>query len=183
MTHCSSEQVQAYVDGRLPRDEESSVGTHLRDCPECSRAYKAIRQINGFLKRLPLENASTDLARSIMEKLSLSTGSSLAFRLVENVAYFFGLLLVLGVMAAVFIFTGVLDTEQISQTQGVISKVWLNIGAGGLFVVGDLTDSLQRFFPFIFRTGNVSITFFGGLVVLVLAVVDWFVRRRSVRRV
>ena len=182
MKHCSSEQIHAYVDGRLAPDEKRVIGAHLEECAECRRAWQAVAQIDASLRTIPLKPVSTDFTQRVMEKLPLAPSSPFLFRLFENIAYLFGLLLVLGVMATALILSGVLDTEQISRTEGVVSKVWSNVDDGASTLVSGLTNALQRFFPFVFQAGNANMTVFGVLVILFLAAVDWFVRRKPAHR-
>ena len=110
MNHCSSAQLQSYVDRRLHEDEEKLVSDHLQICVQCTRAYEALAQIDTSLRKLPRESLSSGFTRAVMARLHLAPKSSLLFRLLENVAYLFGLLLVLGTMALVFILTGTVDT-------------------------------------------------------------------------
>jgi anti-sigma factor RsiW len=182
MNHCSSAQLQSYLDGRLRKDEEKLVTVHLQGCEQCKRAYEVVARIDAWLKRMPRESVSSGFTQSLMAKLHLAPKSSLLFRLLENVAYLFGLVIVLGTMVVVFILTGTVDTEQVSQTQGAVSEALSRIGDGVSVTLGAVTGWMHQLFPFAFAKGSMGITMFGMLVVLALAAVDWLVRRRYVHR-
>ena len=181
MSHCSSAQLQSHLDKRLDYEEGEFVRAHLQICEHCRKAYETLVRVDASLKQLPRESLSSGFTYSVMSRLHLAPKSPLLFRLLENIAYVFGLFLVLGTMSVVFILTGTVDTEQVSQTQGAVSEMWLRVGGGLSAMLGALTGWMYRLFPFAFAKGSIGITTFGVLVVLILAAADWL-RRRYVHR-
>ncbi len=69
----------------------------------------------------PLAEASGEFTGRVMQGILPSGHLSLAFRIVENLAYLFAVLIVTGIMAVVFVFTGVIDSGQVSEGEGIVS--------------------------------------------------------------
>jgi hypothetical protein len=138
--------------------------------------------MDASLRKVPRESLGSAFTQAVMAKIHLAPKSPLVFRFLENFAYVFGLLLVLGTMVAVFVLTGVMDTEQVSQTQGVVSGAWSRMGGAASSIIETFTTWLHQFFPFAYAKGGLGVTVFGILIVVILAAVDWLVRRKYAHR-
>ena len=182
MNHCSSEQLLGYLDRSLNGKEKSTVHDHLEACSNCARAYESMARIDASLRKIRLESVQPEFTQSIMSKVETLTRSPMWYKLLGNLGYFLGLLFVLGVMAVMFALTGVVNPDQVSQTQNVISGVMSGAGNGVSLIVAGFTDSLRQFFPFIFVKGSLGITLFGVFLALFLGGVDRLLRRRFVHR-
>jgi hypothetical protein len=115
-----------------------------------------------------------------MDEVLPSGHLSLAFRIVENLAYLFAAFIVTGIIAVVFVATGVIDGGQVSEGQGLMSTYagavsdWLgSVLRGG-------TAWLERYMP---ARGGANIILFGIGVLGGLALLDRLLNRRSVHRV
>ncbi len=182
MNHCSAEQLLGYLDRTLNGEEKSAVHDHLEACSHCARAYESMARVDASLKKIRLESVQPEFTQSIMAKVETLTQSPMWYKLLGNLGYFLGLLFVLGVMAVMFTITGVVNADQVSQTQGAISGVMSGAGKGVSLIIAGFTDLLRQFFPFIFAKGSLGLTLFGVFLALFLGGVDRLLRRRFVHR-
>lgn len=183
IVHCSSDQLNALIDLRLSSEEEESVRAHLRTCALCSRAHSELMRFDASLKKVPLEYTRPGFTQSVLALLPSRRTSPLAFRVLEKFAYVLALMVVMGAMVIAFVLSGVIDTEQISQTRGVVSGVSSaasGIVASGLNAFGAW---LISFFPFLLGKGSLNVAIFGFGVAGLLAAVDRLVEKRALRRV
>jgi hypothetical protein len=116
-----------------------------------------------------------------MAKLGIVPKTPWLFRFVENLAYLFGLMIVLGVMLAAFIFSGVISMERVLETPSTVGSITGAIG-GALHMYGSsLAQALQRYLPFVFGRGSLQVVIMVMLALGMLAVVDKLVKRRMLR--
>ena len=180
--HLSSGQLQAYCDRRLNREEEVQIRAHLKQCPSCTALYKSIAHLDASLRKLPVERVSDGFTREVMGKLHLVPVSSLGFRMLENAAYAFGLLIVLGVMASVFLWTGVIYLNQPAPGKGNADGLMAEVGGKFADALGAFTKWLTDFFPFAFSKGALGISGSLLVVLVLLLLVDRWVGKRYVQR-
>ncbi len=179
--HLTNEQLQSVIDGMLPRDEATSVTAHLGICQRCRNASAALQRLDATLKNLPATDLGADFTRNVLTRLDIVQKSSVLFRVVENLSYVFGMMLVLGVMLAVFVLTGVIDSSQVSNTQTWLNNAGSAVGETTSHVVALFAAALQSYLPFIFGNGNLKIAVMGTAAVGMLVVLDKFLKRRMLR--
>ena len=51
--HPGAEELSAYIDGQLPRDDEARFRRHLEQCPECQAELRTLSRTVALLRRLP----------------------------------------------------------------------------------------------------------------------------------
>ncbi len=177
--HVTNEQLQMTLDGRLSEAERGEILRHVQQCAVCTAAYRGLRQLDEGLRELPVTATSAGFTRKLMGEILPSGHLSLAFRIVENLAYLFAALFVLGIIAVVFIATGVVDTAQVSQSEGVVSSYVTATGdwLGQTMQTG--TAWLQRYLP---GQGGSNIILFGIAVLGGLALLDRLLHRRFAQR-
>jgi anti-sigma factor RsiW len=170
--HVPQDDIQAFVDGRLEREEERAVRNHLSLCRECRESYEGLRAFDSALRRLPLERTTPAFTAGVMHRLGLLPQSRRVTSLAENIAYLAGLLLVLGAMVGIFALTGVLggggNASGLSSVADVLGKTSKATARG----IDSFTGWLMTFFPFAFGKGALSISLVVVLAVAVLALVD-----------
>jgi anti-sigma factor RsiW len=180
--HVTTDQLNLLIDGRLPESEAYLMSNHLASCDMCRSLHARLRDVDRALRGLPLETTSAEFTGRVMGLILTRRRSPVLFRILENVAYVFGLLIVLGVMTAAFLLTGVLDTQQVQLTrdvtEGFATRVWETVGSG----VGDFSALLVTYFPFAFSGNGVSMVLFTVLAVGLLAGIDRFVLRSAQQR-
>lgn len=176
--HVTNEMLQMLLDGTLSPEHAAAVEAHLSSCASCANAYDDLRQLHRVMKRLPVEHAGGEFTRDILVRLNIIPRTSLLFRIVENLAYVFGLMIVLGVMLAVFTFTGVVGSDQIEPTQTVLRGAGDAVAQAVGNAVGGLTAWLQAYLPFVFGSGSLKIAVMGTLIAGMLALVDRFLKKR-----
>jgi anti-sigma factor RsiW len=171
-SHSSIEQLYALIDRELDPGEHALVAGHLQACERCRSQYESLVRFDSACKRVPLETLSPDFTRSVMASLGIVPKNPLIFRLLEHVAYLFGMLIVLAFMTAAFVLTGVIKTEDVTANSGPAGKVLDTIGTGVGTASGILGNWLTGFFPSGFNHGAISISAAVVVVVLALALVD-----------
>jgi anti-sigma factor RsiW len=170
--HISAEDLQAYVDRTLGDERSQAILSHLRGCPRCRQSMESMRRMDAALRLMPIEQAGAAFTASVMHSLGLAGSPKKKVALVENLAYVFALMIVLGVMLSVFLWTGVIKTADLTQGQSTIQEY---VGAGTTMVagaVGVLQRWLLEFFPFAFGNGAFRIFLAVLGVTLLLALVD-----------
>ena len=182
MNHCSSGELNGYLDKRLPGPEMDAVKQHLLVCPQCMSALESFERLDASLRRVPNARMSDGFTESVLSRLHLASKSPLAFRLLEKVAYLFGLFIVLAIMLTAFVVTGAVEISTVAQTQGVLQKSVAAMGESVDEGVKMFTTTLKTYFPFAFGKGAVSIAVFGSLILGLLGLVDRVVVRRFVHR-
>ena len=176
--HYTLNQFNELVDGRMGGDEAKLMRHHMSICNECHAAFTSLARIDTSLRNLPLERTSPGFTRSVMERALAAPKSPAVFRLLEKLPYAFGLVIVLGIMIASFVATGVFDTTQVDQTRSLATGIVDRVGGGLVSTVNLFTAILVQYLPFAFGKGSMSIAFFVVLIVAMLAGVDRVVGRR-----
>jgi anti-sigma factor RsiW len=180
--HCTSEQIQRLIDNRLDIAESAAAKEHMDDCATCRQSFDDLLLVDGSLKKMPLENTRPDFTRALMAKLIRKAKPSWAFVLLENAASVLGLLVVLGIMLAVFVWTGIVDSTHVSQSQsvanGILSETWRSVATG----LHSSTSWLMSYLSLGQGTGVFGILMFVLVIVGVLAGVDRLVGRRFVHK-
>lgn len=179
--HLTNEQLQSFVDGMLPPNEAASVTVHLRICSRCRNAAAALQRLDTTLRNLPIANLGGDFTRNVLTRLDIVPKSPMLFQVVENLAYVFGMMIVLGVMLAVFVLTGVVDSSQVSNTQTLLNNASDEVAEQTAHFVASFASALQSYLPFIFGNGNLKIAIMGTITVGMLVVLDRFLKRRILR--
>lgn len=179
--HLTNEQLQSFVDGMLPANEAASATVHLRICSRCRNASAALRRLDMTLRNLPIANLGGDFTRNVLTRLDIVPKSPVLFRVVENLAYVFGMMIVLGVMLAVFVLTGVIDSTQVSNTQTFLNNAGDAVAEQTSHFVTSFASVLQSYLPFIFGNGNLKIAVMGTATVGMLVVLDKFLKRKILR--
>ena len=57
--HCTFDQLQARIDGRLDEREALDLEVHLRECVRCRKAADGWLRLDREMRRLPLERAGS----------------------------------------------------------------------------------------------------------------------------
>lgn len=180
--HCTSEQFNMLLDGRLTGAEEKSVRDHLAVCADCRLASASLARIDSALEALPVVETHPDFTRLLMDRVLAAPKPWFAFWLLEKLSYLFGLLIVLGIMIASFVLTGVFEQTQIDQTKSVATGIADKAGESLASAIGVFTAWLVQYIPFAFGKGSMSMAFFAISIVLVLAAIDRLVGRRLIHK-
>jgi hypothetical protein len=176
--HITNEYLQLLLDGVLIPYERVGAEHHLQSCKQCRQAYQRLAWLDTSLKILPVEKTNADFASVVLAKLNIAPRTSFLFRIVENLAYAFGLVVVLGLMLTAFLVTGVVNKKQVMETQSTFTNFERTIGQQVDSFAGGLTAFMQTYLPFIFGSGTLKIALMSTLAIGTLALVDKFLKRR-----
>ncbi len=177
--HCTTEQLYMLLDGRVSAAEKQEISRHLQECSSCSSTYRSMEQLDRGLRDLPVSATTSGFTDKVMQKVMPSGHLSLAFRMVENLAYLFAVLIVTGIIAAVFIVTGVIDSGQVSEGQGVVSAYASATGTWLSEAVHGGTVWLERYLP---ARSGINIMLFGIGILAGLALLDRVFHHRFAQR-
>lgn len=180
--HCSSSQLNTYVDQSLSQDEVRVVDEHLHGCPECRRALRSIGDLDSALRSIPLVRVSPDFTNKVMGSLYVIQKSPFLFRVVEKVAYVFGLFIVAAIMVAAFVVTGVIDMAEVAESRSVATEILSSSGESLAAGFRTFSGWLGKYWSFTFGKESFGISFFIVIIVFVLAAVDKFFTRWFVHR-
>jgi len=170
--HLTLESLQALADGALAGPEETSARAHIRTCPRCSRLLKRLEVFDRSMRDLPLERAPESLTRSVMHRIGIAPRTSFLLRMVSLLPYLFGLLVVLGVLLAVYASTGVVSGPISSQVGSFVAETSAPL-RGILGEGSDAFRGLGHSLIRLFTAGGVMAAIVPVLVaVIVVAFVD-----------
>lgn len=181
-THFSREELNALLDGALSETQLSFMHGELDRCGRCRSMYRSLAAIDGALKKVKREGVADDFTETVMKKIGVAPQTPWIFRLFENAAYAFGLLIVLGMMAAAFILSGVIDADQVSSTQTVAQTTLSELADGFSAHTGTFSAWLRQYMPFAFGKGSLSIAITGTVILLFLGVLDKLVLRKYIHK-
>ena len=176
--HCSSGELQGYLDRELSADATQRVEEHLEVCLQCRNVFKVLSRIDSALVHLPLESVGSEFTRSLVNHLSLSPKTPFAFRIFEIIPYVFALLTVVAITLCAFMITDVLDEGMVSASQIAAGELLAEVGSATASIGEDFTRWLKDYVPFAFGKGSLGITIVVSLVLALLAVVDRIYTRR-----
>lgn len=176
--HLTNEQLQLLVDSALSPDETAIAKEHLQSCRQCNAGFVSLSNVHSVLRVLPLEKPSSNFTHSVLMRLNIAPKTSILFRIVENLAYVFGLMIVLGIMLTVFLVTGVISKGQVVETQSTMSNAGRIVGQQLETMTSWLTAFLQTYLPFMFGSGSMRIALMSLVAIAMLAVFDRFLKRR-----
>ena len=179
--HPLDERIHLLVDGRLGEAEAAAIRNHMRTCTRCSSTHASLTRLDRTLRSLPDEHLASDVTSTIMAKLRIASGPPLLFRAVENLAYAFGLMIVLGMMFTAFVLTGAVDTGQIAESERVFNAAAESATDQLQSLLASFTSAMQSYMPFAFGHGSMKIAVMATIVVAMLALVDRIMKRRMLR--
>lgn len=179
--HLTNEQFQMLIDDEVPVGDVRELRAHLRSCNRCTSTYNGWMGFDRMFSAMADESVNSDFTRNVLVKLNILPKESALFRVVENLGYVFGLMIVLGVMLSVFIITGVVRKDQLLQTKSVIGETVSQLTSQMDSGFGTLAAALQKYLPFVFGNESLKIVVMGAVIVGMLALVDRVMRGRVVR--
>ena len=180
--HYSAEEFNLLLDGQLDSNEARRLEEHIRTCGQCRRAWEELGKIDAAMRHLPLVETRPEFTRSVVDRLLVAPRPSLLFRLLEKASYVFGLLIVLGLMIAAFVLTGVFKGTEIEQTKSVVNTITATAGDELSAALSAFNGWLVRYIPFAFNKGSISVAFFALVALVTLAAIDRLVGRRVMSR-
>lgn len=181
--HCTSEQLQMFLDKTLAMNEQVWVQEHVRTCTACGRSYASLARFQKELKNLPLEKVQEGFTRNVLASLGIAPKSPLIFRLLEKGAYLFGLCIVLGIMLVAFVATGVIPMQQITEGGNYVNTLLISSGSVLDKSTSVFSNALKQYLPFAFGKGSMGVSLFTVLVVAGLAIADKLFGGRFVHKI
>jgi anti-sigma factor RsiW len=176
--HIPEDELQGFVDSRLGDERTLAVATHIKECPECLHSLEVIRRLDSALHRAVLERTGAAFSVSVMHRLGLAASSNRFPSFFAHVASLFAMLVVLGVLVSVFLWTGVIDSAQLVEGQSFGHDVLTKGGAAVSDTVSWFNGWLKTYFPFAFGKGSLDVSLSVALAVVVLALIDRAASRR-----
>jgi hypothetical protein len=173
--HPTDDQLQEFIDNR---ERLPGIKEHLDSCPECREIFRVMNRMDGALKTLPPVSTGAEFTQSVMSRIGSGRSSPFLFRFFGSIAHLAGLVVVLGVMAATFLFTGVINRGQVEQGQTVVGEYMQQVGGTVGGAMTTFNGMLRKLFPFAFGSESGVIWLLVVIVVIVLALADRVVGRR-----
>jgi anti-sigma factor RsiW len=179
--HLSNAAMLAYLDGTLPDSEAAAAMTHLASCGRCGRALASLRNFDALARSVPAEKAGTDLVRSIMLRVGISPHQSLFVRAVGALPYVFAMLVVGGILLAVFAWTGTVSTSALSGASGSAAEAYAAVGSAVDQANRSFAGFVSRLLPAVSASGlrlGIGLV----LVLMGIAVLDRLLTSRTAQR-
>ncbi len=170
--HPANDTLQLYVDGELDATRVADVRRHLDECPRCEADVRTLVLMSASLKATPLEKTGAGFTRNVLGAMQLAPKAPLIFRLLEKAGYFVGLVIVLGIMSAVFTMTGVIQPGHVQQGVGYAERVYTQVDGVVSGLSAGLTAFLTKYMSFVFGKGSVGIVTFSLVFLALLAIAD-----------
>jgi anti-sigma factor RsiW len=176
--HVSPADLQDFLDGNLSGVVLRSVEEHLDSCKACESRFRSLAAVDRALHSLPQVQVDAGFTRAVMSRIASVRTNPVGYRLLENAAYVFALALVAAMILTVFILTGALDQQEVTQGQGVAEEIIAGAGTLAGSSIAMFSSLLSEYAPFVFGSGSLAIT--GSILVIlaVLAVLDRVFARR-----
>jgi anti-sigma factor RsiW len=181
--HLTMDRLNQYVDNRLDAIEASEVLVHLKECRACLRTHESLAKVDASLRVLPLEHVHADFTRNVLTALSISPQTSVFFRIVEHLPYVFGLMIVIGVMLAAFIGTGVIPLNPSTETETRLDRAWNALDHSLTATVTVMNSVGQKYFSFLYSSGTMRLVLMSVVSVGLMFLLDRFLGRRFLTRV
>jgi hypothetical protein len=181
-SHLTVDQMQSLIDNAVSGTEKSMLQMHLDGCDGCRALHAQLLRIDRALTHQPVAATRPDFTRVVMSSLLPGRQSSVLFKLIEKTAYIFGLMVVLAVMLAAFVVTGVLQKSDFTQTRTVAGALLEKSGDSIGSTVSAFTSFLMEYFPFAYGKGSMSVGFFALAAIALLALVDRIIGRRVLQK-
>jgi len=178
--HSTSEELYALIDRQLDATDHARVTEHLLECARCRSLYESLVAFDAAYKRMPLERVSDSFTEKVTRALGLSPSSGLLSHILQNGAYVLALLIVLGVMTAVFALTGVIPSSQPGPAGKPGPEILTQLGDALSGAALELVHWLGEYFPF--GRGALSVSVAVACVLGALALIDRGLGKRIVHR-
>jgi anti-sigma factor RsiW len=182
MNHFTSTQLQEYADGYYDTEKSDELELHLQSCTECATNIKVFIRIDSALRKLPLDEVSTDFTQHVMARLSVKESSSVTWSIFKNLAPLLGLVIIVGIVYGVLKFTGMLEGsgvgESITATQSVYNSAAAQISNG----VSAFNAWVKNLFPFLYTKSSYGLAAFLVVLFIIVALLDKFVFMPMIRR-
>jgi anti-sigma factor RsiW len=180
--HCTSDELNALLDGRLAPADIRRVMLHIDGCAACGGQLRILQGLDASLRSLPPVEARPEFAEEIAGRLRLTRRGSWLYKALGNAGYLFGLLIVLGTMVSVFVMTGVIEVERVQQGTGEAGRIALAAGDRVSGVVNALSGLLVEWLPFAFSKTSVGTAVMIAVALVVLAGFDRLLARKFLHR-
>jgi anti-sigma factor RsiW len=180
--HCTSEQLQARIDGRLDEREERDLEAHLQECDRCRQAAEGWLRLDREMRRLPLVRAGSGFTYSVMARIRAGAKPSALDRSLSFIPYFLGLVIVLGIMGGAFWWAGVFEGVEISAGEkGILQDL--------APLVKGMAEGVRVFYGWIsgyllapFSDSVLHISLPAAFILAVVAILDRVLGRRLLNR-
>ena len=180
--HLSPTQLETYLDGAVSSSEHAVIEQHLAACEGCRRAFNLARHVDNTLRTLPQERVEREFTGTVLQVLHLVPRTSLGFRILENIAYVFGLMIVITVMLTVFTVAGVIEWGELLAVPGAAGNTVSAVSAGISGVIDSFAHFVRTYAPFLFaKDGRAIIASMLGVAALI-ALVDYLLGKRILQR-
>jgi len=176
--HCTIEQLQARVDGRLEEREGRDLEAHLRECARCREAVDGWLRLDRAMRRLPLVRAGNAFAYSVMARIRAEEKPSALDRSLSFIPYFLGLTIVLGIMGGIFWWAGVFERMEMSEGEERFMEYVGPLLSGFSEGAQVLGDWIAAYLPFAVSDSVLQISLPAGFILVVVAVLDRMIGRR-----
>ena len=164
--HLKDEQIQNYLDGNLPHDQESILRGHIQSCPKCQSELAQYRGLYNELKKDMAFDLSPGFSAAVMKTVQVEAKKAFLARL-WNV-----LLPILGAMAAIGVMIYYIDFKP-------FLKIFTDsLNPGKYFdsaVLSNLNQVLAKL------NVNLNIIVFAGLSLLVVILIDHLISRHKLK--
>jgi len=179
--HCTADDLQALIDGALPRDGNTGAAAHMRECPLCRSRYEFLLRFDGAVRSLPFEEAGAGFTSSVMSRLDAVLPAPRGFRFMTWMACQAGLFVVAAVMVGVFIVTGQIRPEQVQAGKGLLSEVLGSLARLLDAGTGALAGWIRAVVP-VPSAGSLAVCAGTGIVLLLLLLLDRNFSRKPLQR-
>jgi predicted anti-sigma-YlaC factor YlaD len=182
IVHLTDAELQSMLDDTLAGTDRRRVEQHLAVCSRCNAAFANLRSIDTALEGQLIVATRSDFTRAVMSTIMPEVRQSRTYKAVEKAAYLFSLLIVLAIMIAAFLVTGVFQSSDFNQTRTVAGAMIEKTGDAIGSTVTGFTAILVEYLPFAFGKGSMNVGLFAIVVIAMIAVVDRLIGKRVLQK-
>ncbi|NIA31184.1 MAG: hypothetical protein GWP06_14905 [Actinobacteria bacterium] len=167
MKHLNDQQIQAFVDGQLSAVELRNFSVHLQECSFCRKEVQAYKQLFHILEDEVDFQLSANFAHRIVSTIKSKSLGSVYNKLLSIFFGFFGIILAINISLYYVDFSPMLKDLQ-KNTQSIDST--------------HISTAFEHVTNLANRTNtDISILFFAGIVLILLALIDRFILQSKIR--
>jgi len=80
----TEENLEAFLDGELPRQVRKEIGAHLKVCPRCRESWREAMELRKLLRSLPSERCPSAVEDKVWAEIPLGKGKYNVFPLLPR---------------------------------------------------------------------------------------------------
>ena len=148
MNHLSDNEIQEFIDNRLPVHQATEFATHVEECSYCSGRIQSFAELNRRMKDISPARVSPDFTSQVMRRIGIKEAPSFAWNVLTNLAPFILVTIVLVIIVTALNAAGTFATPQYTQTIQSTQQVYSTVTKELASTSQGMNEWMNKIFPF-----------------------------------